>query len=422
MPFVKVEEEKPIDAATLEDTPFSAMTTAGVSRLLDNIIGLPNAAIRAKNDATETISAGLADAVGQGPSDALLGAADWIGATPVDMLFSSEPSSQIETTGLDILAGGDALLSMVANGSTDFDSAFQREKAAREELMARNPMAAALGGFGGDAATIASGRAPMVNGPGGLFDDAISATLTKGSTNLAATAATKGFKRQVSELLDNDIVRDMSRGIGRAAETGIEGAVLAAMQEGDPVETAAISAGMQLASSAGLTTAGAFLDHIPGQVLNEKAGPISKASMGMLGYAAVLTALQSAIGQAEPGQALEDSFDKITGGLALGLLAIPGKRSKEDGVLKNFPVLADSILTVPRTAMLELAQEIADKPSPQAESLINLMQSNPDALTEVQQMQIQEAIENGTFTDLAKKLAKDRELGLPRGQFIKVSP
>lgn len=117
---------------------------------------------------------------------------------------------------------------------------FRNAVADEEKTAADNPIATAAGRTAGDVASLLALR------PG----ERMSKLLPKAMNPRADLTVTKGA-------LDS-AARTLLRGTGRTAEAGFDGAVMGALGDGDPVKTAAWSAGVQAGGSMALAAKNSF--------------------------------------------------------------------------------------------------------------------------------------------------------------------
>lgn len=304
-------------------------------------------------------------------------------------------------SGREVLSGAQSVLP---------GNSFEQAMAEREDLASEHPVLSGVGGLAGDAATLATGRLPRGRAvSGGMFDNVISDALNTFSRSMTSQQSV-GVKKQIQEIVDSEAFRDLARGAGRAAETGVEGAALAILQGGDPVETAAFSAGMQGVSSGALAWAAAT-GEAPAQGLKHlgfsKGGPLTKGLIGLGINATIMGVLFNVLGD-NPDAAESAAYDKVAYALLAGLvLGLPGKRPKAEGVLKNFPNMADAVLTVPRTAMINIAQQLAEDPV--ASKVMQVASQTPQFFSEAQAKDMMTWIEEGTFVEKARELYESDE-------------
>lgn len=133
-----------------------------------------------------------------------------------------------------------ALVPPLANPS--LSSTYPEAVATEQKIAAENPIASSAGRAAGDVASMLSLR------PGQR------ATKLLSLKNLNPRADLEEVKGAL-----NAAARTLARGTGRAAEAGFDGAVVAALGDGDPAKTAAWSAGVQAGGSAALAAKNAFL-------------------------------------------------------------------------------------------------------------------------------------------------------------------
>lgn len=119
---------------------------------------------------------------------------------------------------------------------------FRAAVAEEEQLAADNPLATGAGRTAGDVASMLTLR------PGQRASKALNLTRFNPRAQITDTKS----------VLDA-AARTLMRGTGRTAEAGFDGAVMGALGDGDPVKTAAWSAGVQAGGSLALTAKNAFL-------------------------------------------------------------------------------------------------------------------------------------------------------------------
>lgn len=132
--------------------------------------------------------------------------------------------------------GGEQGGQAAPNPLTDIMAALRGAREAQTTSEEQFPAATTAGRTVGDIATLATLRPSRM--------------ITTALRGAEAPAATEG----VSSL--NAAVRKVAGGLGKAAEAGFDGAVMAALGDGDPAKTAAYTAGTQAAGSAALEAKG----------------------------------------------------------------------------------------------------------------------------------------------------------------------
>lgn len=371
----------------------SALLGSGLERFFDNFSGLAESAARGieygQNLPKKILPSSMADFLfGEQqitpPGDTVLGL----------------------PTGREILAGAGALPGLL---SGDYSQQFDAAMAERDAIAEQNPIATLAGQLGGDAATLMLGRAPR-SGPGGMFDEFIRQNIDKlsssalkvaGNATPAARTVGQSLSKEFGNRISSETFRNLAKGAGRSLETGLEGALLAVAQDGDPLETAGFAAGTQAASSLALYGVSETFQ------LGSKAakavglGPVGKFVAGGIVSAGLAAGLMKLL-QADPEAAEETAYDKLALGVVLGIAAIGGKRSKADGVLKEWPTIADGILTIPRAAMINAAQKWAEKP--EDAQLVSALAENPNQFTPEQIQGFRKGLESDNPDDAVNSL------------------
>lgn len=389
--------------------------------------------VGAKPDLTDSgwtaFGMGMADRMlanlGNLPFNAAEGAADFLLGVPppieamADRAGIDTPMDRVQGA-LDPMRPSDATLPAILSAIPGGERFAEFSGEVREQ----NPMADSAGVLAGDVATLFGLRKPVKNvierqtgkTAGGIMDEFVDAALNRVSNKAAAGAKGTGIRREIQELVDGDNFRLLARGAGRAGEAGLEGAVLAAMQDEDPYVMAGLSAGAQGLSSLSLTAGSASVE-MPAKILfKQDVGKITKYGAALAIQGSILAAWLNLFGD-NPDAATEQAFDKLGFGLIAALaLGLPGKRPKDDGVLKNFPSAADIVLTVPRAGMHQAMQELHD--DPRAKAVVELMETDPERMGEPEMRRMARAAEEGTLVDWFAQVydkynLADTENGMP---------
>lgn len=132
---------------------------------------------------------------------------------------------------------------------------------------------------------------------------------------------------------------------------------------------------------------------IAGSIFSEKLGPVSRKVLAAGVGAYFLSNLFQLGLNASPDEAQDTAFDKIRTGLVIGAAGLMGKRSKEGGLLENFPTAADAFLTVPRAGLINLTQMIAEDED--VAQFVNDVNANPGSLSDAEAEQFNEIIKKG---------------------------
>lgn len=113
----------------------------------------------------------------------------------------------------------------------------------------------------------------------------------------------------------------LGRGLGRVGETGFEGAVLSALGDGDPAETAAYTGGIQALGSGALSAKSAIL-----------ANPLKSVGSLWLGHEMFKSI---APGPQDAFTSKDTAVNEVTGALALGLLASAAGAGRPTGAISS---------------------------------------------------------------------------------------
>lgn len=180
---------------------------------------------------------------------------------------------------------------------------------------------------------------------------------------------------------------------GRAVEAGLEGATIALLNDGDPLEVAAWSAGSQAGGSLLLSgMSGIF-----------SGGP-TRIGLKILGTAAgvgtLLQILQVAGPQDDPSLigSIEAGFPKVVGAIALGSLSgIAGLgRVSSRFPVNALPQIADAISALPRGATISVLNELLQDPA--AETVVQRLASDPNFFGARAGRRIQRALTDETIS------------------------
>lgn len=342
-----------------------AAMTGAEHQLLSNALSLPDMALSLGNFITQK---------GDEVRDRLLG------AEPDPYRSLGQPVREgMDAVGLT----PDKILSQVYSGLGLFGDPAE-EESRLQRLKEEYPNWFGAGELGGDVSSLLLGgrgrmkrSLPAGERAGGVFDKAINDYITR---KLPADGA-EGFGPQVRQIMDSELFRHSMRGAGRSLETGIEAEFLNMLHGGDPGEMLGIGMAAQLVSSASLTTA-AGMSELPVRLFGAK--DMSKLTKGAIGVGLqswIFGNMLQVVGQTQD-EAAETSYDKVLAGFALAAtLGLPGKRPKDDGVLKNFPLMADAVLAVPRATGISFVESLRNA-SEEVQKLNTMMAESPEIFSE----------------------------------------
>jgi hypothetical protein len=366
--------------------------------ITDNIMGIPEAAARTP------LGIGLLGA--NAGSLRMLG----VGPQPGQKTFLGAPNGREALSSLRV--GGENLLGINNDGPSG--PRVMSEVQRRNQVQSDAPVGHGVGDVGADIAMLAAGRQPLVKGPGGAFDDIISRGIGAMSRGVGKGAGKYGARRFAKEFVDSDAFKLIGRGLGRATEAGIEGMAMAVVKGADPVETAALTAGTQMAGSLAATIGNEAIEW-PHDAFGTK--PAFRSSIkgkvfALAVNAGVMTALIQTAKTFMPGgkdyilESEESAYKKMAAGMALGAtLGVLGKRSLSDGAFSAFPRFADAINTIPRGAVQSLITDM-DEDEDTVNSVLSLATSNPQALGSYSE-RLNTALEKGTFLEEVNSLMED---------------
>jgi len=299
----------------------------------------------------------------------------------------------------------------LATGNMDQFTPFSQAKGQQQEknIQAReqNPAFSFLGDILGDAATLATLRAPIAKGRTMQHIAAKPVDMAFGKA--AESAFMKpGARRAMTRWFAGDNAQTFYNRIGRIAETGLEGAVLTYLsQEDDPLRTAAYAAGGQAAGSMALGLA----------TMVPKAGLVG-AGTTILAAAGIWTALAQFGKTITPGgnnyilPSIESAFDKVAIGMGLGVLAgIAGAGRFTNQFAEDFPRIADSVTSSLRGATISGVNKVIQNSvegDGRYESVINKLQSDPMYFGEAASNRLARSAVNGKFLQEIDNLMKNR--------------
>lgn len=250
-------------------------------------------------------------------------------------------------------------------GEDGLSGAFRRElESLRQERAQRrqeNPGAAAGGQVGGDVLTLLGGRLPLARAR-----QAIPALQLN-------QKVPPGAQREVARFVNSGPVQRLFRGTGRAAETGLEGGLLAVLDRGDPAEVAAASAGLQAGGSLALTAGKKFL---------ERPGLNTLVSIGLGTIGLQMFKELSPGGRDRILESSESAVKKFLAAGGLGMLAGAAGTGRLTGPFaESLPKVADALSAVPRGALTSLVNDLLEEEErgvEQTEVVIDQLAREPD--------------------------------------------
>ena len=255
----------------------------------------------------------------------------------------------------------------------------ERQGAIQEEF----PNATSIGDLSGDALALMMGRLPFAKGINAVETAITAKKFSESMTN-------PGTRKLVEKALDTGSMRRLMRGAGRAAETGIEAAVLSTLNDGDPLETAGIATGAQMVGSA-------ILQGIKGVGKH----PILASAFG---FAALIQMGKETIpgGRDSFIDSLESGFEKVWWGLIAGATATiaGGGRIRGNALSENWPRVADLLSTMTRAQSISLLNGyLTATPDEQQtiDATLDKLQRDPGFFGTEIEARLLKALEDGNF-------------------------
>lgn len=323
----------------------------------------------------------------------------------------------------DVTSAVQAIPALVPGGESPqeaFSSARAQTESTRQLEAEQRPNATMAGEVLGDVATLGLGRQPFArnlvqrgSAVNSVADDATREALEIISRRNPGIApqinelvssgrlSDPGVNRLFRRVLDSDATRSVLRGLGKAGETSLEGAFMAALKDNDPVLNAGLAGGTQI----GMSIASNLLG-----VPSSLKGLAARA----VGYTAFFRLLQE-FGPNENDlyDAADTTFDKMAMGLTIGLTAqmLGGRFRGSSGVgqrlAEDLPRLTDAINTIPRGTLISLANQIQTEQK-EGRSLtlpaLEALSTNPMAFPEALRNRLGRALENGNFAQEVKRM------------------
>lgn len=268
--------------------------------------------------------------------------------TTIDLEAIGKSAGAIMSDALSTPLDDDTFAStMLAQDVADRPRQFQGLDAARDEVLSgllddriAQPSAAGAGDAIAGGLSLLSGRAPGVR-------SARNQRLSR-TAPVPSAPRTNDVRQAIDDVLQTGPMQKFRRGLGRTAEAGFEGMLLAATQDRDPLTGLALGAGSQAVGSAVRTAA------------FTKGGLAATAASGVV--------LWQMFKEATPGgrdrilESTEDVIGKMTGAVVLGALATLGGAGRAGRQADNIPILSDAIHSIPRGTFQTLLNDWANDP------------------------------------------------------------
>ena len=231
-----------------------------------------------------------------------------------------------------------------------------------EELMRAqeaSPGGAATGNVLGDAATLMTGRGAMARG---------GARRRMAKTPKKPPPVPGTVAHRIDKIVNGKLATSLKNGGIKIGEVGLEGAVLAALNDTDPLTMALMAGGSQAAGSMMLNMSGLGL---------ASKGKFGKGALALTAAAGATAGIMQIFKSATPGgkdyilESIESGFDKVTALLVLGALSsIAGAGRFPKGVQNDIPILADSITALQRGSVISILNEMKNNPDDEIVSTV----------------------------------------------------
>ncbi|MEX2122378.1 MAG: hypothetical protein WD795_00665 [Woeseia sp.] len=281
---------------------------------------------------------------------------------------------------------------LLAGEPLNIGERFQQQQAQAALAAQEQPIATGVGGLLGDAATIATGRAPFAGtGIAGFLRGRQPAEMAFGS------AAKFANRTELDRFIQSAPVQKLARGAGRSLEAGFEGATLALLNEGDPLKTAAYAAGGQAVGSAAIS-----------------ATSLRGGALNIAGRAAGLTAMIQLTKSAIPGgrdrilESTEKAFDDLKLAITFGIAARTVGAGRVSGrAADRFEKSADAISTLHRGIAISTIQDATNDDTGTVEKVLQHLSINPDTFTQEQLDRFSSGLDNRKFGATVKDMIAD---------------
>ena len=340
-------------------SPAGAALRSGTERFTNNLMFLPNLAMRAGtavyDDAAKKLA--MVSMLGQSEPNEIQRAILTSQAAP-PRIGAEHVQAAAQRVGE--FAGA------VRTGDSSFfqPGAVDNQRRISEATQEQFPVASTIGDVSGDVATIAMMRAPIARARSLAH---LTAAERANAIRVAAEAAQKSghlpgwrYAYNTPEMIKRLTTKSAGFGnlmnlAGRTTEAGIEGAMLAMLHEGDPVQMGIYSAAVQ--GAGGLLLGG--LGGLIGKGLGSTGLNIAAAGASA---AAILQYLKSG----SPGgkdfslESLESGFNKVFLASVAGVLA--GAFGLGRLPVGNYPAMSDYLTSIPRAAMLSTIEGMMNDP------------------------------------------------------------
>lgn len=351
-----------------QSAPATAFSREFTGKLFNTALGIPDLAATALMSIPNRAMGDIRNLFRPEPTNMDEWAASRNGPLPEigERVIPGIPDANTVFAGAQRLGEGAAAL-RTGNFNEFRPDARAQQKALTENYREQNPLASGLGSAAGDAAALLAGRGPLVS--------ALARPQIRSIPELTNLPA--GVMRTASRVLNSGGARSLAKAAGRSLETGLEGAALAILNEGDPVESAAYGAAAQMGGTAALGLSKSLLS-----------GGVGSASLKLGAAAFAAGSAIQLFKSGTPGgenflmQSLESGYDKVLLSLIVGATAGAAGAGRLRGTLlaEELPRFADALSAIPRGMLLSkmneyLASDDANKGT--IERVVNQIAADP---------------------------------------------
>lgn len=222
-------------------------------------------------------------------------------------------------------------------------------------------------------------------------------------------ATTPGFKQGMKETLRSTGMKHLYRGAGRSIEAGAEATMLEIINGDNPVESAALAAGLQ--------GGGSLLLHALTGTGSKSLGSVGlRIAAASVGTGSIWQLMKDVVPGGDDNllNSMTTGYEKVmlavVLGVASGAVGAGRLRGASEGWQKNLPQTMDALNTIHRGTFLGLMLRAKDgTPEEQAliDNTLNLMTNNPDKIPDSIRTQLFDSIQQGGFVQTVDALSSN---------------
>lgn len=386
MEAVRIGQTQP-GRAFLEETARSFVDNMmQTPQVIGNLLAAGSAGIRSMwGVGADLAEGGLTEAgrgIGQRFSEALPEEQQRLPARAFRELSEQAPDSAEIMGG--VAAGAQAVSGEGGQSAEEMTQTFRDRRLQQRQ---EQPVATELGGATADALSVLGMRQPFVRGPRRQamreFKQPGSAVPPNPTTDMPP-----GVRRQVRQMMESDLSTALRTGAKQTGSAGLEGSIVALLNDGDPAQMAGFAAGAEATRN----------------MLTSGAKHIIRSPAGVGGALITGTALWQMMKEGTPGgndyilESFETSAEKMLGTLALGGLSLAVGGAKPSRKLQeNIPVLADAINSVPRNVVNSLANSLLsyeEPPSADVDAAFQAFVRNPNTFGQTARRRLERSFQS----------------------------